>query len=41
MLVYNIFEVDIMIGLHTHTIYSDGNFSVKELLEEAERKLVF
>ena len=26
-----------MIDMHTHTIYSDGSFSVKELLEEAEK----
>lgn len=26
-----------MIDIHTHTTYSDGSFSVKELLEEAER----
>ena len=25
-----------MIDLHTHTIYSDGSFTVKELLKEAE-----
>lgn len=29
-----------MIDLHTHTIYSDGSSSVKELLEEAERKKI-
>ena len=27
-----------MIDIHTHTIYSDGSFSVKELLKEAESK---
>lgn len=27
-----------MIDIHTHTIYSDGSYSVRELLEEAERK---
>ena len=26
-----------MIDIHTHTTYSDGSFSVRELLEEAER----
>lgn len=26
-----------MIDIHSHTIYSDGSYSVKELLEEAER----
>ena len=25
-----------MIDIHTHTTYSDGSFSVKEIMEEAE-----
>ena len=26
-----------MIDIHSHTTYSDGSFSVKEIMEEAER----
>ena len=26
-----------MIDLHTHTIYSDGTYTTKELLKEAEK----
>ena len=28
-----------MIDLHTHTNYSDGTWSLKKLLEEAEKKI--
>jgi len=37
MIVYIIIGGIIMIDLHTHTKYSDGTFSVKELLTEAEK----
>lgn len=28
---------EIMIDIHSHTTYSDGSFSVKEIMIEAER----
>lgn len=32
------YEGDLMIDMHSHTTYSDGSSSVKELLEEAEQQ---
>jgi len=37
MLIYSLVGGIIMIDLHTHTTYSDGTYTVKELLQEAEK----